>query len=77
MRSITSPAMRSGERANMSRVWLTTPSVLFSTGTTPKSQEPDSTSRKMSPMVPKGWVCTEWPKCFSAAAWVKVPSGPR
>ena len=24
-----------------------------------------------------GWLITAWPKCFIAAAWVKVPSGPR
>ena len=28
-------------------------------------------------MVPIGSACTERPKCFCTAAWVKVPSGPR
>ena len=36
MRSSTSPQMRSGEFRNMSSVWLMTPSVEFSIGTTPK-----------------------------------------
>ena len=77
MRSSTSPQMRSGELTNMSSVWLMTPSVEFSIGTTPKCAAPDSTSRNTSSMPASGTVCTECPKCLNAAAWVKVPSGPR
>ncbi len=44
MRSSTSPLMCSGVFMSMSSVLLTVPSVEFSTGTTPKSAMPDSTS---------------------------------
>ena len=40
MRSSTSPQIRSGEPNKRSSVWLTAPSVEFSTGTTPKSAMP-------------------------------------
>jgi hypothetical protein len=70
-------AMRSGERMNMSRVWLTTPSVEFSTGTTPKLQEPALDLAEDVADGAERLGLHRWPKCFSAAAWVKVPSGPR
>ena len=44
MRSSTSPQILSGEPSKRSSVWLTAPSVEFSTGTTPKSASPASTS---------------------------------
>ena len=44
MRSSTSPQILSGEPNKLSSVWLTEPSVEFSTGTTPKSASPASTS---------------------------------
>ncbi len=61
----------------MSSVLLTVPSLEFSIGTTPKSAVPDSTSRKTSSIEVSGSARTEWPKCFSTACCVKVPSGPR
>ncbi len=54
MRSCTSPQMERLERMNMSRVWFTTPSVEFSTGTTPNCAAPDSTSRKTASMLSSG-----------------------
>jgi len=56
---------------------LTGPSVEFSTGTTPHSARPRSTSSKMSAMLRSGISWAEVPKRRMAAAWVKVPAGPR
>ncbi|MCY1558815.1 hypothetical protein D9M68_957830 [compost metagenome] len=77
MRSSTSPQMTMSCSRKLSRVWLTAPSVEFSTGTTPKFTAPAATSRKTSSIAAIGALITAWPKCLSAAAWVKVPSGPR
>src|ERR1044071_6903069 len=54
-----------------------TPSVEFSTGTTPKWVLPDCTSRKTSSIAASGTVSTPEPKCLSAASCVNVPAGPR
>ena len=51
MRTSTSPQILSGEVRNMSSVFATVPSVEFSTGMTPKSAMPPSTSWKTSSMV--------------------------
>ncbi|MNN42830.1 hypothetical protein D3C81_1570380 [compost metagenome] len=77
MRSSTSPQITRSCSRKLSRVWLTAPSVEFSTGTTPKLTAPAATSRNTSSMAAIGRLTTAWPKCFMAAAWVKVPSGPR
>ena len=61
----------------MSSVDWMVPWVEFSTGTTPKSAAPDSTSPNTSSMVPSGRPWIEWPKCLNAACWEWVPSGPR
>ena len=56
---------------------LTVPSLEFSIGATPKSAVPASTSWNTSSIVGTDSACTEWPKCFSTADCVNVPSGPR
>ena len=76
MRSSTSPQICSGEVRNRSSVWLTVPSVEFSTGTTPKSALPASTSWNTSSIDGSGSARTEWPKCLSTAAWREGALGP-
>ncbi len=49
----------------------------FSTGTTPKSACPASTSWNTSSTDESASARTEWPKCLSAAVCENVPSGPR
>ncbi|MNT28881.1 hypothetical protein D3C72_1645940 [compost metagenome] len=61
----------------MSRVIWMVPCPEFSTGTTPKSALPASTSWNTSSMLAIGRPSAERPKCFSTACWLKVPSGPR
>ena len=61
----------------MSSVWLTTPSVEFSTGTTPKSAPPRTTSSNTPAIVPTGTVRADSPNWRFTAMWVKVASGPR
>ncbi len=56
---------------------LTAPSVVFSTGTTPKAARPRSTSSKTSTIVRTGRKSTAAPKCVMAAWWVKVACGPK
>ena len=56
-----------GNSMKQSRVWLTMPSVEFSTGTTPKWAPPLSTSRNTSSMAGRGRVWAKWPNCASAA----------
>ena len=56
---------------------MTTPSVLFSTGTTPKSEVPASVARNTSSMLAHGTPSTERPKTAKTAASLKVPTGPR
>ena len=77
MRNSTSPQIRSGEPNKLSSVWLTEPSVEFSTGTTPKSASPASTSWNTSSTEDNASARTECPKCLSVAVWENVPSGPR
>ena len=60
-----------------SRVWVTAPSIEFSTGTTPCSASPRSTRAKTSATVVWGRSSMLVPKERSAASWVKVASGPR
>ena len=61
----------------MSRVWFTTPSVEFSTGTTPNAASSRSTARKTSRMLGFGSVRAADPKTRRQAWWVKVASGPK
>ena len=67
----------SSDSTNRSSVWLTTPSLEFSTGTTPNSACPSSTWRKISAVVWAGANSAICPNCWRAAWWVKVPRGPR
>ena len=62
---------------NMSSVWLTTPSVEFSIGTTPKSDRPRSTSLKTSLMEVSGTYWADEPNFWIQARWVNVAEGPR
>jgi hypothetical protein len=67
----------SGESRKVSSVCSTAPSVLFSTGTTPKSARPCSTSAKTPAMVPTGSARAERPNWWVTAMCVNVASGPR
>ena len=69
MGSSTSAQMRTrrGNSMKQSKVWLTMPSVEFSTGTTPKWTPPFSTSRNTSSMADSGRVPAKWPNWASAA----------
>ena len=62
--------MRLGNSMKQSRVWLTMPSVEFSTGTTPKWAAPLSTSRNTSSMAGSGLVRAKWPNWARAAVSV-------
>ena len=64
------PRNRSSERA-------TTPSVEFSTGTTPNSAVPAAVARNTSSMLTQGTRSMLEPKNCSAACSLKVPAGPR
>ena len=57
MSSVTSPVISTSESMSRSSVTLTAPSVEFSTGTTPYSARPRSTSSKMSAMFFTGTSC--------------------
>ena len=61
----------------VSRVWLMTPSVEFSTGTTPRSAPSRSTSSKTPAMVFIGIARADCPNWRLTAMCEKVPSGPR
>jgi len=69
--------MSSGESTSRSSVWLTTPSVEFSTGTTPYSQRLASTSSKISRIAATGQNSAMRPNSCTAAWCVYVPCGPR
>ncbi|MNP34020.1 hypothetical protein D3C76_1272880 [compost metagenome] len=58
MRSSTSPQMTMSCSRKLSRVWLTAPSVEFSTGTTPKFTAPAATSRNTSSIAAIGVLIT-------------------
>jgi hypothetical protein len=60
-----------------SRVWVTAPSIEFSTGTTPCSASPRSTLAKTSATVVWGSSSMLDPKVRNAASCVNVASGPR
>ena len=75
--SITSAHIFRFELTNLSSVWLTTPSVEFSMGTTPKSALPFSTSSKTSAMSFLAMKSPERPKCCMQAWCVNVAAGPR
>ncbi len=77
MSSVTSPVISTSESMSRSSVTLTAPSVEFSTGTTPYSARPRSTSSKMSAMFFTGTNWVDEPKWRTAAWWVKVAGGPR
>ncbi len=76
-RSAISPLIFSDVCRNRSSVRDTTPSVEFSTGTTPQSTVPDSAARNTSSMLGHGIGWISWPKCAITACSVNVPVGPR
>ena len=76
-RNSTSPQILSEEVRNMSSVDWIVPCPEFSTGTTPKSALPASTSSNTSSIDDSGSPWAEWPKCLCTACCEKVPSGPR
>ena len=63
MRSSTSALMVSGEAMKRSSVCATTPSVEFSTGTTPYSARPRSTSSKTASIDANGSSSAPEPNC--------------
>jgi hypothetical protein len=69
--------MCSGDCRNRSSDRETTPSVEFSTGTTPNSAVPDAVARKTSSMLTQGTRSMLEPKNCRAACSLKVPAGPR
>ena len=69
--------MNSGSVRNKSSERATTPSVEFSTGTTPKSAAPAAVVRNTSSMLAQGTRTIDEPKKPSAASSLKVPAGPR
>src|SRR5450759_3406219 len=62
---------------NRSSVIFTDPSSEFSTGTTPQSIEPFSTSSKTRAIPVCGEKRLDSPKCSLAARWEKEASGPK
>ena len=62
---------------NMSSVWFTTPSVVFSIGTTPKFARPRSTSLNTSLILLTGIYWADDPNFCMQAMWVNVARGPR
>ena len=73
----TSPQIFSGLFISSSRVWVTAPSIEFSTGTTPCSTSPRSTLAKTSATVVWGSSSMLVPNERRAASCVNVASGPR
>ena len=69
--------MNSGVVRNRSSERATTPSVEFSTGTTPKSAAPALVAWNTSSMLAHGTRTMVEPKKPSAASSLKVPAGPR
>ncbi len=69
--------MDSGVVRNRSSERATTPSVEFSTGTTPKSAAPAVAVRNTSSMLAHCTCTMEEPKYAKAASSLKVPAGPR
>ncbi len=67
----------SGVVRNRSSERVTTPSLEFSTGTTPKSAAPPLVDWKTSSALTHGTLTIEEPKKPSAASSLKVPAGPR
>ncbi len=59
---LVSPTIDSGVVRNRSSERATTPSVEFSTGTTPKSAAPPLAARKTSSMLPQGTCTIDAPK---------------
>jgi len=59
---LVSPTTESGECSSRSSERATTPSVLFSTGTTPKSAAPAVVQRNTSSMLAHGTRTIELPK---------------
>jgi hypothetical protein len=56
---------------------VTTPSVLFSTGTTPNSAVPAAVAWNTSSKLTQGTCSMLEPKNCTAACSLKVPAGPR
>ena len=78
MRSTTSPHSVSSVSTNASSVWVTTPSVEFSTGTTPRSDCPRSTAANTAGMDCTAQRVAEAPKLLPRERDREfVPSGPR
>ena len=69
--------MCKGDCSNRSSERVTTPSVLFSTGTTPKSAVPAVAAWNTSSKLTQGTCSMLEPKNCSAACSLKVPAGPR
>ena len=74
--AISALILRSLSR-KVSKVWMMPPSVVFSTGTTPKSASPRSTSSNTPGIVPIGVARADRPNCCLTAMCENVPSGPR
>ena len=77
MGTMRSPMISAGLSIRQSWVWFTAPSVEFSMGATPWSARPDSTAAKTSSMPRQSSSSQSAPAPRSAAAWEKVPGGPR
>ncbi len=69
--------MNSGVVRNRSSERVTTPSLEFSTGTTPKSAAPEAVVCITSSKFAQGTLTMLEPKKPSAASSLKVPAGPR
>ena len=69
--------MNSGVVRKRSRDRVTTPSLEFSTGTTPKSAEPALVACSTSSKFAHGTLTMLEPKKPNAASSLKVPAGPR
>ena len=74
--AISALILRSLSR-KVSKVWMMPPSVVFSTGTTPKSALPRATSSNTPGIVPMGVARADRPNCCLTAMCENVPSGPR
>ena len=74
---LVSPRITSGVARSRSSERAITPSVEFSTGTTPKSAAPALVARNTSSMLAQGTLSIDEPKNPSAASSLKVPAGPR
>src|ERR1035437_4897841 len=77
MRRSLSALIFRGVKINLSSVTLRAPSREFSTGTTPQSTEPFSTSSKTRAMPLWGKKQLDSPKCKRDTKWENDASGPK